>query len=123
MITALNTLNELMQGECCTMIDFAEKVRAFKEKLELWNVKVENKKFTGTSFPIFNSSIEDLDPEPNLMTLASFVILEHLHTLRKNFEECILENINNYVWIKKSIYRKCGQFYCRISFRFSGTVD
>ena len=27
------------------MIDFADKIRAFKEKLELWHVKVKNKKF------------------------------------------------------------------------------
>ena len=81
MITTLNTLNELMQEECRTMIDFADKVGAFKEKLDLWYVKMENKMFA--SFPILNSSIEDLDPEPNLMTLVSFVILEHLHTLKK----------------------------------------
>ena len=34
MMTALNTLNESMQGECRTMIDFADKVRVFKVKLE-----------------------------------------------------------------------------------------
>ena len=108
MITALNTLNELMQGGCCTMIDFADKVRAFKEKLELWNVKVQNKKFT--SFPILNSSIGDLDPEPNLMTVVSFAILEHLHTLRKTLKNTFQKTSTTYVWIKKSIYRKCGQF-------------
>ena len=35
MLTALNKLNESMQGQCRTMIEFADKVRAFKEKLEL----------------------------------------------------------------------------------------
>ena len=59
---------------------------------------MKNKKFA--SFPILNSSIEDLDPEPNLTTLVLFVILEHLHTLRKNFEKYIPENINNCAWLK-----------------------
>ena len=67
------------------------KVHAFKEKLELWYVKVKNKNFA--FFPILNSFIEDLDPDPNLMTLVLF-ILEHLHTLRKNFKKCIPKNIN-----------------------------
>ena len=84
-MTALNTLNESMRGQCCTMIDFADKVRAFKEKLELWYVKAENKRFA--SFPILNRSIEDLDPEPDLITSVSSVILEHLHTLRKTFKK------------------------------------
>jgi len=43
MTTALNTLNESMQGQCRTIIDFADKVRAFKETLELRYVKVETK--------------------------------------------------------------------------------
>ena len=58
---------------------------------------MENKKFV--FFPILNSPVEDLDPEPVITTLVSFVILEHLYTLRKNFEKNILENIN-YAWIK-----------------------
>ena len=58
---------------------------------------MENKKFA--SFPILNSFIKDLDPVPDIMTFVSFVILEHLHTLRKNFEKYIPENIN-YAWIK-----------------------
>ena len=45
MMTALNTLNESMQGQCRTIIDFADKVRAFKEKLELWYVKAKKKRF------------------------------------------------------------------------------
>ena len=90
MMTALNSLNESMQRECRTMIDFANKVPAFKEKLELWYVKVENKKFA--SFPILNKPIEDLDPEPDLMTSVSFDILERCHTLRKNFKKYIPEN-------------------------------
>ena len=72
MMTALNTLNESTKGHGRTMIDFANKVRAFKEKL--WYVKVENK--TLASFPILNKSIEDVDPD--LTTSISFVILEHL---------------------------------------------
>ena len=84
MMTALNTLNESMQGQCRTMIDFADKVRAFKEKLELWYVKVEKKRFA--FFPVLNKSIEDLNPEPNLISSVSFVILEHLHTLRKTLK-------------------------------------
>ena len=86
--------------------DWVRKVCDFKEKLELRYVKVENKKFA--SLPILNSSIEDLDPEHGKMTLALFVILKHLHTLRKNFEKYIPENIN-YAWIKKSIQSKCGR--------------
>ena len=39
-MTAQNTLNESMQGESCIIIDFADKVRAFKKKFELWYVKV-----------------------------------------------------------------------------------
>ena len=66
------------------MINFADKVRAFRENLELWYVKVKNKKLA--SFPILNGSIQHLDPVLDLMTSVSFVILEHLHTLRKNFE-------------------------------------
>ena len=58
---------------------------------------MENKKFA--SFPILNSFIEELDPVPDVMTFVSFVILEHLHTLRKNFEKYIPENIN-YAWTK-----------------------
>ena len=85
MMTALNTLNELMQGECCTMIDFAKYALS------------KNKKFA--SFPILDRFIEDLDLKPNLMTLILFVILEHLHTLRKNFKKYITESINC-VWIK-----------------------
>ena len=45
MMTALNTLNKSMQRECHTVIDFTDKVRIFKEKLELSYVKVENKAF------------------------------------------------------------------------------
>ena len=45
-------------------------------------MKVENKKFA--FFPILNSSIEDRDPELDSMTSVLFVILEDLHTLRKN---------------------------------------
>ena len=77
-----------------TVIDFADKVRAFKVKLELWYVKVENKKFA--LFPILNRSFEDLNPEPDLMTSVLFVILEDLHTPRKNFEKYNPENINSY---------------------------
>ena len=40
-----------------------------------------NKKFA--SFPILNSYIKNLDPESDLMTSVSFVILEGLHTLEK----------------------------------------
>ena len=78
-------LNELMQGECRTMIDFADKVRAFKEMLELWYVKVKNKKFA--SLPILNRAIADLDPESDLKTLISFVLLGNFKSLRKNFEK------------------------------------
>ena len=35
MMTALNTLNESMLGHDRTMIDFADKASAFKEKLQL----------------------------------------------------------------------------------------
>ena len=98
MMIALNTLNKSMQGHGRTMIDFVDKVRAFKKKLQLWYVKVENKRLA--SFPILNRSIEDLDPEPDLITLVSSVILKHLYTLRKNFEKSIPEKINNYMWIK-----------------------
>ena len=66
------------------MSGFCDKLRSFKEKLELWFVKVKNKKLI--SYPILNRSIEDLDPESNLMALISFAILEHLHTLRKNLK-------------------------------------
>ena len=93
MMTALNTLNKSMQRECHTVIDFANKVRAFKEKLELWNIKVENKKFA--FFPILNRSIEDLNPEPDLMSSVLFVILEDFHTPRKNFEKYNPENVNS----------------------------
>ena len=108
MMTALNTLNESMQGHGHTMIDFADKVRAFKEKLQLWYVKVESKRLA--SFPILNRSIEDLDPEPDLITSVSSVILEHLHTLRKNFEKYIPENINNYMWIKNPFTANVADF-------------
>ena len=98
MMTALNTLNESMQGHYRTMIDFADKVRAFKEKLQLWYIKVENKNLA--SFPILNRSIEDLDPQRDLITSVPSVILEHLHTLRKKLKKYIPEKINNYMWIK-----------------------
>ena len=55
------------------MIDFARKVYAFKETLQLWYVKVENKKFA--FLLILNKSIEELHPEPDLMALVSFLIL------------------------------------------------
>ena len=60
---------------------------------------MENKKLA--SFPILNSSIEDLDPEPGigLIILVSFVISEPIYNLRKNFEKYIPENFN-YTWIK-----------------------
>ena len=94
MMTAINTLNKSLQREFHTVIDFADKVRAFKEKLELWFIEVENAKFV--FIPNLNRPIEDLDPEPNLMASVSFVILGDLHTLRKNFEKYIPENINSY---------------------------
>ena len=34
-MTALNTLNESMQGQCRTLIDFADEIRAFKEKVRI----------------------------------------------------------------------------------------
>ena len=80
------------------MIDFAYKVRAFKEKLQLWYIKVENKNLA--SFPIMNRSFEDLDPQRDLITSVPSVILEHLHTLRKKLKKYIPEKINNYMWIK-----------------------
>ena len=107
MMTALSALNESIQKECCTMTDFADKVGAFKEKWKLWYFKVKNKKFA--SFSILIRFTENLDPEPDLMTSVSFVILEYLHALKKNFEKYIPENINNYTWIK-SIHRKCDRF-------------
>ena len=82
---------------------------------------MENKKFA--SFPILNSSIEDLDPEPNLMTLVLFVTLEHLYPLRKNFEKYIPENINNYAWIKNPFTANVADVNGGISFWFSGRVD
>ena len=63
------------------MIDFADKVRAFKEKLELWYVKVKNIKFA--FFPILNRSIEELDLEPDLTTSILSVILKDLYTQKK----------------------------------------
>ena len=80
-MAALNTLNKPKQRECHTVIDFADQVRAFKKKLELWYVKVKNKNFV--FFPILNRSIEDLDLEPDLTTSVSFVILKDLHTQKK----------------------------------------
>jgi len=42
---------------------------------------------------IANRPIEDLDLEPDLITSFSFVILEHLHTLRKNFENAFQKTL------------------------------
>ena len=108
MMTELNTLNESLQEHGRTMIDFADKVRAFKEKLQLWYVKVENKRLA--SFPILHRSTEDLDPEPDSITSVSSVILEHLHTRRKNFEKYFPEKINNYMWIKNSFTANVADF-------------
>ena len=107
-MTALKMLNELMQGECRTTIHFTDKVRVFKEKLESWYVKVENKKFA--SFSNLNRSIEDLDPEPDLMTSVLFVIFEPLYILRKNFEKYIPENINHYTWINNPFTTNVADF-------------
>ena len=77
MMRALNTLNESMQGKHHTMIEFVNKLHAFKEKLELCYTKM--KKFA--SFPILNRSIEDLDSESDLMTSVSLISLERAYTL------------------------------------------
>jgi len=62
------------------------------------------------SFPVLNKSIEDLNPEPDLIASVSFVILEHLHTLRKNFEKYIPENSNSYTWIKNPFTANVADF-------------
>ena len=69
---------------------------------------MENKRLA--SFPILNRSIENLDPVPDLITSVSSVILEHLHTMRKNFEVYIPENINNYMWIKNPFTANVADF-------------
>ena len=116
MMTALNTLNKSMKRECHTVIDFADKVRTSKEKSELWYVKVENKEFA--FLPILNRSIEDLNPEPDLMISVLFVILEDLHTPRKNFEKYNPENINFCTWIKNLFSTNVADFDARFPFGF-----
>ena len=69
---------------------------------------MENKRLA--YFPILNRSIESLDRVADLITSVSSVILEQLHTLRKNFEKYIPENINNYVWIENPFTANVADF-------------
>ena len=50
------------------------------------------------------------------MTSVSFVILEHLHTLRKSFEKYISENINNHTWTKNQFTANVADFDAWFSF-------
>ena len=82
----------------------------------LWYVKVENKEFA--FLPILNRSIEDLNPEPDLMTSVLFVILEDLHTPRKKFKKYNLENINFCTWIKNLFSTNVADFDAGFPFGF-----
>ena len=116
-MTALNMLNNSMQRECHTMIDFADKVCALKEKLELWFVKKV----------CFLSNFEQIQWGP--WSKARFIHISFVcyfwktftlweKTLKNTFKKHQLLYVN-----KKSIQRKCSRFWCRISFWFSGTFD
>ena len=52
------------------------------------------------------------------MISVLFVILEDLHTLRKNFKRCIPQNVNNYMWIKNLFTANLADFVVRFSSGF-----
>lgn len=76
----LNELNRSLQGKMTTVFKLADKVAAFKAKLDLWGRRVNRGIFD--MFQTFAGILEETEPEPSLSQLVH----DHLSLLLKEFE-------------------------------------
>ena len=76
----LNELNLSLQGKMTTVFKLADKVAAFKEKLELWGRHVNNGILD--MFQTLAGMLGETEPEPSFLKL----VRDHLSLLLKDFE-------------------------------------
>ncbi len=80
MFNLLNDLNLSLQGRMTTVFKLADKVSAFKAKLQLWGQRVP--KGTFDMFPTFSGHLGNKEPGPSLSQL----ICDHIALLSAEFE-------------------------------------
>lgn len=94
----LNALNISMQGRDKSLVDLAEKLSAFKAKLQLWRRKVDQGKTA--SFPTVALMIEDQEQD-ELLPHIQPIIDEHLKNLVHNFDNYLPDSeVRHFSWIK-----------------------
>ncbi|XP_070399390.1 SCAN domain-containing protein 3-like [Nothobranchius furzeri] len=78
--SALNELNLSLQGKMTTVFKLADKVAAFKAKLDRWGRRVNRGIFD--MFPTLSGQLEETEPEPS----CSQLMPDHLSVLLKEFD-------------------------------------
>jgi hypothetical protein len=94
----LNILNISMQGRNTTVVDLTEKLLAFKQKLKLWQQKVDTNRTA--VFPTFNLLLEDSSDDD--AAYARKLASAHLEKLAVKFEEYLPSiDVKLHSWVRQ----------------------
>ncbi|XP_049919796.1 SCAN domain-containing protein 3-like [Epinephelus moara] len=102
----LNELNLLLQGKMTTVFKLADKVAAFKAKLELWGRRVDRRIFD--MFQTLAGILEDTSPGPAFSRL----VCNHLSLLLQEFEHYFPTTKDPRIakeWIRDPFVNKPGE--------------
>ncbi len=111
MFNLLNDLNLTLQGRMTTVFKLADKVSAFKAKLQLWGQRVP--KGTFDMFPTLSGHLGNKEPGPSLSQL----ICDHIALLSAEFEryfpmQVIQELIRNGSVTRLQTYPANHPYHC-----------